>query len=261
MESQEQPEVKLHRRTVMLDGREFTILTPRPQTPVRFATNRFHETWHILSDRHGGQLLARFCWAMAYQRKARALLLIDQPLLVPNPFDADQSSSILVVNSDLGTPSRDAMGMLKALLPWKTRPQGTVRLHARGLDHALANKADFWATHLRSDDWWNEHRQRRWIDRVNGIVVLSAPPPVLKAWAVELADIGSRWYRGADSTYLDHAGSEGEVQVFDQFAAMVDRAIETRRRLYPGSERRALSDDERKHVWATASEQDENGFA
>src|SRR5262245_31383624 len=50
--------LKLHRRTLLLDGRAFTILAPRPAQPERLATNSFHQTWHVLADPFGGRFFA-----------------------------------------------------------------------------------------------------------------------------------------------------------------------------------------------------------
>ena len=117
----------------MLDGRACTVLTPRPSQPERFATNAFHGTWHVLTDPAGAQLLARLMWAMAFQRKPRTILLVDSPLLVTNPFDADPSSPILIVNSDLGGPTRTGLDALEALLPLRAPSEGTVKLRIDGL--------------------------------------------------------------------------------------------------------------------------------
>ena len=83
--------LKTHSRTLDLDGLSYTILSPRPAAEARFATNRYHETWHVITDISGAQLLARLCWAMAFQRHARTITVIDQSFLLPNPFDADPS--------------------------------------------------------------------------------------------------------------------------------------------------------------------------
>jgi hypothetical protein len=58
----------VHRHLVRLDGREYTVITPRPGTGVSFSTNRYHGTWHVLSCLRGARLLARLLWGLAYQR-------------------------------------------------------------------------------------------------------------------------------------------------------------------------------------------------
>ena len=51
--------LKLHRHAVQLDGRRFTVITLRPGTGARFASNYYHRTWHVLSDLHGARVLGR----------------------------------------------------------------------------------------------------------------------------------------------------------------------------------------------------------
>jgi len=52
----------LHRRRLRLDGRRYAVVTPRPGAYAGSNTNFFHGTWHVLSDRHGAQLLGLLLW-------------------------------------------------------------------------------------------------------------------------------------------------------------------------------------------------------
>jgi hypothetical protein len=256
MESERVRTVKLHRRHVDLDGRAFTVLTLRPSVECRYATNYFHETWHVLTDPAGARLLGRLCWLLAFQRKQGPIVVIDHRLLVPNPFDADKSAPIVIANADLAPLNRTAVTQLKRFLAQEKPSEGNVRLSTSSLDRLLA--ADPAGDCLERDQqnsgvWWNEHQRRSWTDRVNGVVVLAAPAPVLQWWAISLSRLGSRWYQGSDYTELDHPTTrrgEGEVQVFEDFAGMVTQAMATRERLYPGVPHRELLDDERRAVWA-----------
>lgn len=119
-------EVELHRREMLLDRKLYTVLSPRPTSPFRFATNLYHDTWHVLSDARGAHLLGRMFWSMAYQRKPNTIMVIDYPLLVTNPFDADQSSPILMSNTNLGGLSKTAIAQLKRNLPF-TSPSSVSR--------------------------------------------------------------------------------------------------------------------------------------
>ena len=255
MEIEKVQPVKLHRRHVDLDGRAFTVLTLRPSTECRYATNFFHETWHVLTDPAGARLLGLLCWSLAFQRRPGTMVVIDHPLLVPNPFDADKSAPIVIANADLAPLNRTAITQLKRLLAGKRPSEGTVRLSTSGLDRLLtADPAiDLLELQQNSGVWWNDHQRRGWTDRVNGVVVLVAPPPVLQWWAIWLSRLGSHWYRGSDYTALDHPTTrkgEGEVQVFENFATMVTQAIATRERVFPGVPHRELLADERRAVWA-----------
>jgi hypothetical protein len=240
--------LKVHRRSVRLAGLDYTILSPRPSETARFATNLFHETWHVMSDREGAQLLARLCWAMAFQKRERTALVIDSSLLVPSPFDGDPSSPIVIVNSDLGPFGRDAVTDLRTKLPWQFASLGTVVLQTRGLDLALKDTKTF---HERDDQaqWRDEHQKRRWIDGSNGLWILAAPPPVLRVWGVELADLGNWSYKGSDWSYLDYPDKTGEIQVLDDFTTMVDSAREVRARLFPGRAGNRLTEEERTQIW------------
>jgi len=249
--------LKVHRRTAVLDGRPATVFTLRPSTQCRFATNYFHGTWHVLSDVAGAQLLARVSWALAYQRRAGTIFVVDSRFLVPNPFDADKSSPIVLMNSDIAHLTSRAVRDLKKFLGRMGGSEGTVKLSTTGLDEILeagGSKA-LREAQSASGERWSAHDWHARTERVNGVVVLAAPPPTLKWWAVWLNQLGSHWYRGSDATELDHEHSyergDGEVQVFPNFDQMVQRAIETRSKLFPDAEHRELSGDEREAVWAS----------
>ncbi len=238
----------MHRRTLTLEGRPYTVLTPRPGGPCRFATNRHHETWHVLTDEPGVHLLGRLFWAMAFQRWERTVLVIDPPVLVPNPFDADPSVPIAIVNLDLGPLSRAAVDGLRGQLPFAAPSEGTVVLQTRGLDAALADLHEFFRREKRAAPVWHRRADRRWIERVNGMMVIAAPPPVLRTWGASISSPQSWEYPG-DAETRDGPTDNGEVQVLENFLERVARAQEARERLYPGRADVELSDEEREQIW------------
>lgn len=240
--------LKVHRRSLRLDGLEYTILTPRPSEEARFATNFFHETWHVITSKSGAALLARLCWAMAFQRRERTIVLVDSPLLVPTPFDADPPSPIAIVNNDLGPFNRAAIKELKARLPLSRPPDGTVTLQTRGLDAALEDTTDF-RDRNQETQRDNAHQERRWIDGSNGLVVLAAPAPMLRSWGVDLSGLGTWSYEGRSWEYLDYPAKTREVRVFDDFDSILVAAEEALARVLPGSTGRRLTDDERSRIW------------
>jgi hypothetical protein len=132
--------LKLHRRVVRLDGRNYTVLALRHGSTCRFSTNYYHETWHILSDRDGAKLLARLLWGLAYQRVPGTLVLIDRPNLDPNPFDAEPADPIALVPADLTRLTPQAARALRARLPLTTPPDGTVRWQTPGYDLAASQR-------------------------------------------------------------------------------------------------------------------------
>ncbi len=111
-----------------LDGRAFTVLTLRPSTECRYATNYFHQTWHVRTDPAGARLVGRLCWLLAFQRQQSTIVALDHPFLVPNPFDADKSSPIAIANADLAPLNRTAITQLKRFLAQRKPSEGTVRL-------------------------------------------------------------------------------------------------------------------------------------
>ena len=244
-----QNRLKVHRRELVLGGSRYTILSPRPGTSPRFATNRFHQTWHVLTDIEGAQLLARLCWAMAYQRHDRTVTVIDPPSIVPNPFDADPSSPIVIVNTDLGPFPRDATRSLRQALPFRIASSGTVVLQTRGLDLALEDPNSF----AQQDDqarWRDPHRKRRWIEGSEGLVILAAPAPVLKTWGVDLSQIGQWMHDGSSYSELDYPKNDGEVQVLDGFSSRVERAVSLRSDLFPNTADKQLSEEDKQKIWA-----------
>ncbi|GII04374.1 hypothetical protein [Planobispora takensis] len=130
--------LKLHRRTLRADGREYHVITLRPGTAAGFSTNHHHGTWHILSDVHGARLLGRLLWGLSFQRRPGTLVLIDRPHLDTNPFDAEPADPILLAPSHLTTLTPQAIRQLRRLLAGPPPSQGTVRWHTWGLDTEAA---------------------------------------------------------------------------------------------------------------------------
>jgi len=175
-------------------------------------------------------------------------MVIDVPLVVPNPFDADPSTPIAIVNSDLGPFSKGAIEALRTALPFRMASAGTVVLQTRGLDVALDDPEAF----AQQDDQaqWQTHRKRRWFDGSAGLLVLSAPSAVLKTWGVDVSELGTRSHEGSSWSYLDYPKKEGEVQVLDSFSHLVERAISARDLLFPGRERQRLPEEDRRQIWS-----------
>lgn len=249
MEQRPKDRLKVHRRSLRLAGRDYTILSPRPSEKARFATNYFHDTWHVISDRAGAHLLARLCWAMSFQRRERTIVLVDSDLLVPNPFDADPPSAIVIVNNDLGPFDHETAKDLHARLPVRTASEGTVVLQTRGLDVALEDTTAF-GQRDEQRPWRDEHHERRWIDGSRGVYVLAAPAPVLRLWGVGLSDLGAWTYRGTSWSYLDFPSRTGEIQVLDDLEGRVDAAVAIRNRLFPETGNQRLAEPERSAIWA-----------
>ncbi|RFU40894.1 hypothetical protein DZF91_14800 [Actinomadura logoneensis] len=217
--------MKLHRRTVRLAGRPHTVVSLRPGTAVRFSTNLFHETWHVLSDRHGARLLGRLLWGLSYQSRPGTLVVIDRGFITTTPFDGDPADRIVLVPAwDTPFTARHARA-LKARLPPASAPDGTVRWHTHGLDAALADPKA----------WLGANRDRDArvcgrVERLNGLVVLRPQSPhEMREWAVHCGRLDPHDH-GMDYTYLGEGAhyASGEVQVFRSFRRDVSVARRAR---------------------------------
>ncbi|GIG59318.1 hypothetical protein Lfu02_36900 [Longispora fulva] len=216
--------LKLHRRRMWLDGREYTVLGLRPGGPARFATNLHHECWHVLSDLHGARLLGRLLWGLAFQPRPNTLVLIDRPFLDPNPFDAEPSDPIALMASTLTPLSPQAARRLRRQLPLTRSSDGTVGWRTHGLDTAMAE--------VRAQAGWWEHRrheERPWrapapetgrrCDRIGGLIVFAGPPALLRQWAVDVYRLGDWWHAGQCAT--EDLWPGGEVQILRDYHRQV----------------------------------------
>ncbi|MFG1795009.1 hypothetical protein [Nocardia sp. NPDC049149] len=222
--------LKLHRRTMVLDGRVYTVVSLRPGSDFRFATNRFHDTWHVLSDWRGARVLARLLWGLAYQRRPGTLIVIDPAQLDTNPFDGARSDPIVVVPSDLTVFTSAAAAALRRRLPFRDRSAGTVRWQTFG----LAGAVDEWrAWRARGaegcyTDYFPEPTGWLWVDRIGGLITVFAAADQLRDLARTIARMGDETYRGMGYEYLDYPETNGEIQIFRQYRTMVTSARRAR---------------------------------
>ncbi len=232
--------MKLHRRTMRLGGRPHTVVSLRPGTRVRFSTNRFHETWHVLSDPHGARLLAHLLWGLSYQARPGTVVVIDRPFLVPTPFDADPADPIVLAPGWCTTLDRSAAADLVRRLPLHTRPDGTVRWHTFGLAHG--EYAPGWQP------------ERGGVQRLGGAIVLApATPAECRDWALGTARLDPRRY-GSDHVYLGpwSGGHSGEIQIFRRFHGMLGEARTARGQVLDTGCAPADPGDLRAAVWDRA---------
>ncbi|NKY32691.1 hypothetical protein HGA13_06310 [Nocardia speluncae] len=221
-------QLKLHRRVMVLDGRVHTVITLRSGTDFRFSTNRFHDTWHILSDWRGARVLARLLWGLSYQRRPGTLLVIDGRHLDPNPFDGAPAAPIVLVPTDRTVFTRKSAAALSRRLPLHDRPDGTVRWQTFGLDPAMAEVAA-WRERMfaGAGEYSAPPRGRSRIDRYGRLLVFAGSAEWLRDWAVGVARLGDDTCLEMDYTYLDD-GVDGEVQIFRQYRRMVGSARQAR---------------------------------
>ncbi|WP_280359427.1 TfoX/Sxy family DNA transformation protein [Nocardia otitidiscaviarum] len=241
--------LKLHRHLLRSPGRVHTVITLRPGTRAGFSTNRYHDTWHVLSDDHGARLLARLLWGLSYQARPHTVVLVDRPFLRPNPFDAEPADPIVLVPGWC-TPFDDhAAKRLKSRLPL-SNPDGTVRWHTFGLDRTLAPAA--------REAWWDRYHRREdrgSVGRRGGLLVLTPrTPDEARAWALQAATLDTTGGYGSDYTYLgpwDH-GFDGEIQIFRRFHPMVSVANRARAQVLSRDGAPADPESIRFAVWREA---------
>lgn len=217
--------LKLHRHAVRVHGAALTVITPRPGATARFSTNRFHDTWHVLSDQRGAALLARLLWGLAYQARPGTVVLIDRPFLTPTPFDADPAERILLVPGWCTPFGGRANRGLKQALPLR-RSAGTVRWRTHGLDAALVSGDSAGRPYYVPEK-----------GKVRGgagtVVLTPASPQEARDWAVRVARLDTADGFGSDYVYLGpwRGRQDGEVQVFRRFRPMVSVAGVARARV------------------------------
>jgi hypothetical protein len=241
--------LKLHRRELFLRGRPYTVVTLRLGTDARFSTNFHHGTWHILSDWHGARLLGRLLWGLAYQRRPGTLVLIDRPFLDPNPFDAEPADPIALVPASITPWTNKAARDLRRHLPLVSASAGTVRWRTHGLDAAVATRR---ADRDRPVGAW----RAPWIpprgfqermDRIGGLVTLTASAAVLKEYATYIYTLGE--YHQLGMAYAEVDWPNGEVQVFRDYRRRVSAARLARRQVLTEQPDRLAPDSLNPLIW------------
>ena len=222
---------------------------------MRFSTNRYHDTWHILSDDHGARVLGRLLWGLSFQRRPGTLVVIGPPHLDPNPFDAEPASPIALVHADLTVLTPEAARRLRHLLTAPTKPDGTVRWHAWGLDQEVARHHRFWET----GEWpaWRPtpDDRRSAVERIGGMLVVRGLPRRLRHWAVDVALLDTRRRGGMDYAYLETnwpiGPTDGEVQIFRNYRQRVSVATVSRQEVLGDADTARLSPDQiNERIWA-----------
>ncbi|GII90570.1 hypothetical protein [Sinosporangium siamense] len=224
--------LKLHRRRMHADGRDYTVITLRPDAGARFSTNRYHDTWHVLSDVYGARLMGRLLWGLSFQRRPGTLIVIDRQHLTPNPFDAAPADPVMLVSAHLTTLTPRAARRLVAPLP----SEGTVRWHTWGLDAEVAR--------LRGPAAWDweplADTRGAAVERVGGALVLRAPPTRLREWAANVARLGDDLHGRMDyvalqtTRYWSSWAIDGEMQIFSDYRQRVAVARVARREVLAG---------------------------
>ncbi|MFA4080313.1 hypothetical protein [Mycobacteroides salmoniphilum] len=243
--------MKLHRHSVRLDGRSYTVITLRLDADVRFSSNRFHETWHVISDEAGAKTLARLLWGLAYQRHPGTFVLIDRAHLAPNPFDAEPADPIVLLPSHLTALTRQAAKALRGQPP--TKPDGTVRWRTHGLDTRVAEYREWrdMPDGQREYPYTPEPAGWETVERIGGVLVLAGGPQTLRQWATyaDLMRIVAPW----DTDYEYLADREGEIQIFLNYRREVAIAKHARADILSAPHPADIP-QLREHIWRRAAQ-------
>ncbi len=217
--------MKLHRRMVRVDGRTYTVISPRRAQDVRFSTNRFHGTWHILSDFRGARFLGRMLWGLAYARVPNTVVVIDGESLDPNPFDAARPDPILLAPTNLSPlTDRSAATLRRALR--HAEHDGSVRWHTPGLADAASRHSSPWVPGEYREPCRPAPGPQR-VARLGGFTAFTASPGHLREYAVAAYVLPDYMYRGTAVMEIDWPN--GELQIFPDYRARVSAAQVARR--------------------------------
>lgn len=236
--------LKLHLHLVPAGDTLFRVLTPRTGTQIRFSTNFFHETHHILSDFAGAQFLSRLLWGLAFQKQPETLIYIGGEFLAPTPFDAEPSDPIALVPAHLTALNAKKFAVLRAKLKNLGPPATTVRWRTWGLDEMrrFAAEGDWWQHPIYDAAWHRQNAAWRDIEimrRCGGVLCYSAMPLHLKMSALAASRLAPRHWNQGEMDYCEIAHqrtarswrSDGEIQVFSCYEQMVRDAALARREI------------------------------
>jgi len=244
--------LKVHLRVLEIRRATLRVVTLRPQTPVRFSTNYFHDTWHILAGRDGAALLGRLLWGLAFQRQPGTLLLIDPLHLVPTPFEADPPDPIIVIPDGVTAVDQDALRALRLRLRRAPGPPTTIRWHTFGMAAALERARD---DRRWRDDLPHALRSRERMARRAGFVCFTAPPACLRDHALGIYCLHRcQGHWGGYHPLATHGahqpwGHDGELQVLPGFANAVSAARVARREVLDDDTGALATDDKRQAIY------------
>ena len=231
--------LKMHLRIVDVHGTTFRVATLRASTRVRFSTNYFHDTWHILTDGEGARLFARLLWALSFQRAPGTCVLIDAPHMTSTPFEADPALPVLLMRDDLASADPDRLRFLRARLRERADGGGrhadgapnsmTIRFHTFGMPENVRAWHDARIPPARHYEDEKLLFAREKMSRISGFIVYSAPAEILREHALSIHHMRGGKY--ADYLYLAEGvrarwshSPPGEIQVFQHFKDMVSAA-------------------------------------
>jgi len=241
--------LKVHLRVFDIHRTTLRVVTLRPQTLVRFSSNYYHDTWHILAGADGAVLLGRLLWGLAFQRHPGTMILIDAPHLVPTPFEADPPDPILLVPAGLTRIDDDVLRALTLRLRRAPGSPTTIRWHTFGMPAGLArDDARSRLSLNRRDRIWTRER----MSKRAGFICYTAPPDILRAQAVgiyRMHNFFANYYPLAEHGARESWHYDGEFQLIPHFADDVSAARVARREIIEHEAAPIASDDDRWEIY------------
>lgn len=231
-----QAPLRCHLYREVVGGRVFRLITPRPIDGLVVSTNRYHETWHIVSAPGHVRTIRRLVWAAAFDDHCETLFVVAGGTLAPTPFDGARSRPLVILCAERTHVRADDVRALLGRLRRRRKNDGTVKLQTPGLERMDALDGEAIHRQLRAagvkGSRWSEPR----VALLGGAIVLSGTAAALRYAANAWSHLERALSPGDSShEYVDRRRTgwpEGEVQVFADYAAMlVDARIERARLL------------------------------
>ena len=209
---------KLHLHKCTLRGRCYTIIMPRSGIHIRWATNFYHETWHILGTMNSTQFLGHLMWDLSFHKDPYTYVYIDQSLLVCNPFDARPSDPILI--GKLKPPSELCLYLKNKRPP----SHKSYRLKSQSLTKIINDKSARGEFYRKN----SLNKQILQVSRIKGVITLSGGMHALQSEGVSAAFMYT--IPGDYFDKMDYHGIwqkdkvDGEFQIFHDFYHQVGAA-------------------------------------
>lgn len=242
--------MKVHRRTLRAGGRDYTVISPRAGADVRFSTNFFHGTWHILSDWRGARMLGRLLWGLAFTKVPGTVVMIDRPLLDPNPFDGEAAAPVILVPALLTPLTHKTACQLRHALP-HAQPAGTVRWDSHGLDAEVAAQRQRPIPGAYRPPYIRPPGPER-MAYLGGFVSFSASPELLRANASYIYRLCENATH--ESAYTEVDWPNGEVQIFRDYRRRVSATLAACREIHAEPDAPRDADQLHPLIWSRAEQ-------
>ena len=229
----------LHLRCRRIGGFDWRLVTLRPATQVALSTNRFHGTWHILSNVSGCVALARMMWWLSWQKQPGTCILIHGEHIRREPFDGSRSDPVLLTRWADTPTTEKPLRALKDSLGRLGPPDKTLRARIVGIEDHDPRAA-------LGPGWWRQ-LGREAVQRRGGIVVYRAAPAELRCTASMVYRMRPTWM-GTGYHYLGDDRS-GEVQCFTDYFRRLKAAEAARQQVLSGDPP-ADPADLQQRIWA-----------